>query len=50
MNNYRDTFIKPEYLHYFKKFSDFQDIVVPAKKNIRKHIKRAYLILILNYH
>ena len=39
MNNYRDTFIKPEYLHYFKQFSDFRDIVLPAKKKYSKTYK-----------
>ena len=39
MNNYRDTFIKPEYLHYFKQFSNFQDIVIPAKKLYSKTYK-----------
>ena len=39
MNNYRDTFIKPEYLHYFKQFSNFHDIIVPAKKLYLKTYK-----------
>ena len=39
MNNYRDSFVKPEYLHYFNQFSNFQDIVIPAKKLYSKTYK-----------